>query len=147
MMKLGDILEAAIWITGDEAPEIRARYEGDVRVSITRACEQAGVIAGPVQWIEKRPEDDRVPEVPDHITGSRVRLLVAEAAVVAQAPMNPAGSFVANLDRIDLERLRALTRRQHAREMPGTLSDEQCDEIIEAIGPEAAIATLRRTVH
>lgn len=144
-MQSGDVIEAAIWITGDEPAEIRTRYEADVSDAIERETAAAGYTHGPVQFVEKRPGDERVPQVPDHVQGSRVRLLVAEALIVARRVESPTGSFVAQLERRDLDRLRALTRRQAAREGV-TLTDAECDALIEQIGPEAAIDTLRRAV-
>lgn len=144
-MSPGDTIEAAIWITGDEPADLRARFEADVVEAIARETAAAGYTHGPVQFTEKHPLDDRVPEVPDHIQGSRVRLLVAEAAIVARRVVSPAGSFIANLDRRDLDRLRVLTRREAAKH-GRTLTDAEADALIEEIGPEAAIDTLRRAV-
>jgi hypothetical protein len=109
-------------------------------------CNELGFYHGPVSFTEKRPEEDRVPEVPDHIQGSRVRLLVAEAEVVGKCPESPQGSFIANLDRKDLVRLRKVTRRAHAKNHPHgeDMTDPEVDEIIERYGPDAALETLRR---
>lgn len=142
----GQVIESAIWITGDESQELRKRFEDDVTQAIGYFCRENSVIHGPIQWLEKLPGTDRVPEVPDHIQGSRVRLLVAEASVVEYAPQSSQGSFIANLDKKDLLRLRVITRRTAKK----GLSDQQCDELIEYYGPEAALDTLRRlskTVH
>lgn len=144
-MRPGDTIEAAIWVTGDEPPELRARYEADVAEAIERETAAVGMAHGPVQWTEKHPLDDRVPPVPDHIQGSRVRLLVAEAAIVGPCVVSPAGSFVAQIEHRDLERLRLLTRREAAKH-GRSLSDAECDELLEQLGPEAAIDTLRRAV-
>lgn len=140
----GEVIESAIWITGDESQELRKRYEADVTQAIGDLCREHGVMHGPIQWLEKRPGSDRVPEVPDHVQGSRVRLLVAEAMITEVVPRSSQGSFIANLEKKDLVRLRYLTRRASKQ----TLSDKQCDAIIESYGPEAAIDTLRgKTVH
>lgn len=143
-MELGDVIESAIWITGDESHTTRERYKQDVRYCIDKLCTEEGFDHGPVVFIEKRPGDDRVPEVPDHVQGSRVRLLVAEAQITGDLVINSKGSFVANLDRKDLLRLRQLTRNQWMKTHKGqTLSDSECDGYIEMYGPEAAIETLR----
>lgn len=138
----GDIIESAIWITGDESQSDRARYENDVVNAIDETCSTEGFEHGPVMFIEKRPGEDRVPPVPDHVQGSRVRLLVAESTVTGVAVQTPQGSFIANLEKKDLLRLRLITRNA-AKKM---LTDEECDEIIEEIGPEAAVETLRKNV-
>jgi hypothetical protein len=146
-MNLGDVIEKAIWLTGDESPELRKRYEQDVTQAIEDLCREHGFLHGPVTWVEKRPGEDRVPQVPDHVQGSRVRLLVAESIVTDYAPQTSEGSFIANLEKKDLERLRVITRRQSKT----TLSDQDCDELIEQYGPEAVLETLRQhvgsTVH
>jgi len=142
-MQTGDVIESAIWLTGEESAEMRARYEDDVRGAIDYLCHEKGFIHGPVTFIEKRPEEDHVPEVPDHIQGQRVRLLVAEATVVAKATGK--GSFVANLEAKDLARLRDIIRRSWSKHVNdgGLINDAECDRIIETLGPEAALDTLR----
>lgn len=146
-MKLGDVIESAIWITGDESQELMDYYQKDVTQAIDDLCREHNVLHGPIQWVEKRPGEDRVPQVPDHIQGGKVRLLVAEAEVTEYAPVTSNGSFVANLEKKDLLRLRVITRRASKK----TLSDQDCDELIEQCGPEAAVETLRQyvgnTVH
>lgn len=141
-MKIGDSIESAIWITGDESQSIRKQYEQDVQQAIDDLCAEEGFEHGPVSFTEKRPGDDRVPPVPDHIQGSRVRLLVAESIITGTAIPTSHGSFVANLENKDLLRLRLITRRTS--KIP--LTDEECDKIIEEIGPEAAVETLRKNV-
>jgi hypothetical protein len=143
-MKVGDVVENAIWITGDEAPGIRQQYEQDVRNAITDLCTTEGVEHGPVTFVEKIPGSDRVPQVPDHVQGSRVRLLVAEAVVVGLAVQTSQGSFVANLEKKDLVRLRTITRRAWAKQHPDdVLTDKQCDDYIEQLGPDTAVDMIR----
>lgn len=146
-MKIGDLIESAIWLTGEESPEDRQRYEADVIEAMDYFCSKHRFIHGPVVFIEKKPGQDRVPEVPLHIiqpqTGN-IRLLVAEAEIVGKAPETSIGSFVANLDKTDLERLRTITRQTRMKLHKQSLSDAECDEIIEEIGPDAALDVLWR---
>jgi len=135
-MKLGDVIESSVWLTGDEPEEMRKRYENDVSEAIDYFCFEKSFIAGPVSFDEKHPMDDVI-EVPDHIKGSRVRLLVASATVVEKAVETSRGSFVANLEMKDLKKLRTIIRRHR------DLTDIDCDRIIEEIGPDAALDTLR----
>jgi hypothetical protein len=146
-MRLGDVIESAIWLNGEETPEDRRRFESDVSQAITELCDDLGFLHGPVTFIEKHPDDDRVPPVPDHVQGQRVRLLVAEAPIVALKPEPTQDSFIANLDRTDLDRLRQMTREAHAKHIPGAkrLTDPEVDEVIEATGPEAALGALRQS--
>ena len=146
-MKIGDVVQSAMWITGEEPPEMRQRYERDVVEAIDYLCTTEGYLYAPVIWTEKRPEAEDVPEVPDHIQGQCVRLLVAEATVTAKRPAKSHGSFVANLELKDLQTLREATRRSYARHFHATLADAECDEMIEQCGPEAALATLRQAKH
>ena len=144
-MKIGDVIESAIWLTGDESQSTRARYEQDVCQAIADLCAEEGFEHGSVTFIEKRPGDDRVPPVPDHVQGSRVRLLVCEAQILCKRVATSEGSFVANLDKKDLLRLRSITRNACLKKNPGhAMEDSECDQYIEQFGPEAAIETLRK---
>lgn len=139
-MRIGDIVHTAIWIDGRETPEVRAQYEQDVRESLVHLCDAHGFEIGLVTFTEKHPEDNDVPPVPDHINGERIRLLYAEADVVSKKVLSSKGSFIADLDKKDLELLRSITRKAGA----AFLTDAQCDEIIEEIGPEAAMDAVRK---
>lgn len=143
-MRIGDSLETAVWVTGNESIEMRQRFERDIREYFAEISRYHGVVHGPVIFIEKRPGDDRVPQVPEHIQGPAVRLIVAESIVIAEIPISSKGSFVANLEVKDLHRLRDLTRKIYAKKYPGnTLNNQECDEIIEEMGPDAALESLR----
>ena len=150
-MKLGDQIESAMWMDGTETELQVQTHHAHVAAAISVLCYEQGWECGPTTFTEKQPGDECVPQVPDHISGPKVRLLVAEATVTGKKVETKPDSFVANLDRKDLARLRKMTRVAHAKHMPsnGVLSDTQCDEIIEQLGPEAALDTLRRrdTLH
>ncbi len=145
-MKTGDTLESAVWLTGAEPPEMRAQYESDTVEAIDYFCRQNGFAHGPVEFTEHLP-GGVIPPVPDHISGPRVRLLKAEAMVTDTVPATSQGSFTAQLEKSDLRRLRIITRQARLKHSGEYLSNRECDEVIEEIGPEAALATLRRTVH
>lgn len=146
-LRPGEVLETAIWMTGDEPEGMADRFETDLRTSLAEMAEIEGVVIGPLIMTEKRPGEDRVPEVPDYIQGSDVRLLVGEATVIAEVHVSE-GTFVADLDLKDLERLRAILRRVHQFYNPGKpeLSLEKCDEYINQNGPDAALEALREQV-
>lgn len=147
-MKPGEVIETAIWLNGTETPELLSRYKQDCHECIRVMADEHKVLFAPLQFIEKKPGEDRVPPVPDHIQGPNVRLLVAEAKVVCNAPQIAARSFLYDLDPKDLERLRQITRRVHAKDQPreAPLTDAQCDAIIEEIGPQAAYDAVRKAV-
>ena len=147
-MKIGEVVESAIWLSGTESTEDRLRFESDVSAAIGMLCDDAGFLHGPIVFIEKLPGADRVPVVPDYIQGPRVRLLVAEAELTARKPESTPDSFVANLERTDAMKLRSLTRLAHAKHFPdGRMTDAECDKIIDRYGPEAAIDTLRKATR
>jgi len=135
-MNIGDQVESATWITGDEPQELRQRYERYVVDAIRYLCFENGFVSGEVEFTEKHPMDDVI-EAPDHVSGSRVRLLIGEATVVEKLIESPKGSFVANLELKDLQKLRGILRNYKQ------LTDFECDTIIEQLGPEAALDTLR----
>lgn len=148
-MNVGDIIEAAMWVTGDESPDLRRRYEKDVTEAIYETCATERFLCGPITWAEKLPEDERSPPVPDNLQGQRVRLLVAEADIVGLMPETNPDSFIANLELDDLKRLRGITRAVHVKQFKKLITDAECDEVIEALGPDAAIDALRNgaSVH
>ena len=138
-MKVGDTLEAAIWLDGCETPEMRALFMKTGR----QAFEDTGAVIGPVTWVEKYPGEDRVPPVPDHVQGPDVRLLVVEATVIALS--SPDSMFLDELEPDDLRRLRRITRRAYAKMFPkrALLTDRQCDTLINDLGPDSAAEALQ----
>jgi len=147
-MKLGDVIESGIWVTGEETPEQREQFKADVRQAIDELCDEYGYVAGPVTFRELRPGESRVPPVPDHIQGFDVRLLAAESVVVGVVPQLQRRKFIGDLDDKDLHRLRAVTRRKYAEFCPGqVLTDDDCDDIIDDLGLESAINAVRASVN
>lgn len=142
-MKPGDVLEYAIWLDGTETKELKDRFEGDLRTALA----SIPAITGPLIMTEKKPGEERVPKVPDHLQGPDVRLLVGEAAVIDLIEPDE-GNFVGDLEPKDLERLRTILRRVHQSYNPGKpeLSMEKCDEYINRNGPDAALEALREQV-
>lgn len=145
-LKIGDVVENSIWVSGDESEELKIRYKSDVREALEDLCVQAGYEHGPVRMHEKKPGDDRVPPVPDHINGSKVRLLVVETELVEKVVSPGEPSFINNLEPKDLIRLRKITRDSAFKQMKIHLTNDQVDEIIEMLGPDSAIDALR-AVH
>lgn len=145
-MKIGDIVESAIWLTGDEPEDLRTRYEGDVKEAINCLCEDEGFLHNEVKFVEHHPEESGIPNVPDHINGSRVRLLRGETVLVSYRPVERPVSFVANLDAKDLGRLQQITRKAHYKHFNKNISDIECNDIIESLGPEAGLAALKQAV-
>ena len=146
-MKPGETVEIAIWSDGTDTPEQLARWKADVLKDMLEAARADNVALTPLRWIEKSPGDDRVPEVPDHIQGPSVKLLVAEADVQV---MFAGPNFLAELEPYDLARIRRITREAYQRwwntkfkHRSVPLTNPQCDTLINDLGPEAAEASLR----
>ena len=111
-MRIGDTVESGIWVTGEEPPELRRRYEEDVTEAISYLCEEEGFLNGRVTFSLKHPMDADVPEVPDHIQGDKVRLLVGESEILS---IIERGSFVNTLEPEDLSMLRSILRKYQNR--------------------------------
>lgn len=147
-VKIGDTIESAAWLTGEETPEDLADYRDRVREAMDELCSMKGFVRGDARFSELPIGDERVPEVPDHIQGPDVRLLVGEAELIAVAPQINRRAFVGDLEPRDLSRLRQITREAWAKSNPGhVLSDVEVDDIIEETGPEAALDALRKSVQ
>lgn len=145
-MKAGEVIWAAAWLTGEETPAQRQAYEDRVAEAMDELCHDKGLHRGDAQFYTRKPGEPNVPEVPDHIQGFDVQILIGEATILGPA-LKPRG-FIGDLDTVDLERLRVITRRQYEQKYPGrTLSDAECDEVIEEIGPEAAMDAVRRAYN
>ena len=140
---IGQVFEAAGWFVGEPPEQMKA----DLRRQINLAAETHGVVFGPVTFRVLAPGDERVPEPPKHLPRG-VRLLVAEAAVVAIGSGVAAQSFIADLDPIDLERLRTITRQAHRRHNPNApqLTDMEVDVIIDEVGRGSAMKALKAAV-
>ncbi len=144
--QIGMPVEVSVWLTGRETPNQMQAWKKDCEAEIGRFGLEHGVMMGEAVYTEKRPGEDRVPPVPDHISGPDVRLLVCEACVLRpETKIVKATGFVADLDAKDLARLRKITRRAYAKTHPGQapLNDAECDAVIERVGPESALKTLR----
>lgn len=142
MVKIGTVAETAIWLNGEETPEHLKRWREKDLPDLMQIYEyENGVILGDIEFDEFLPIDERVPEVPDHIRGIDVRLLVATATVIRYAdPKIMPKPFLEDLRYEDRALLRRATRKAHKANSPDVLplSDERCDEIIEYLGQETA---------
>jgi len=154
-MKPGDLAEWAIWLSGKETEEHMHHFKEVVIPNVIKRTEQErGVKLANVRFVIKKPGEDRVPKVPDHISGPDVRLFVFVADV------HPADSkpviakeepgFVNDLKPEDQQRLREIARRMHKRANPALprLKDHECDRIINMVGPDVVLKQiLGKTLH
>lgn len=144
-MNIGETVEiCAIWLAGTETPEHFRQFHADVDEALKSQAGRYNL--SPITWTEKKPGEDRVPPVPAHIDGPNVRLLVGEAVIVSlrQSMKTPVG-FVHDLEPNDRALLRRITRRVRKRMFPyeGEITDRQCDTVINDLGPDAALETLK----
>ena len=107
-----------------------------------------GVLFGGVEYEKKKPYDDMVPPVPDGCAERELTFLVASAKVVwtpSFGSPRPDSLFAAQLEPDDLRRLRKLTREAYTKAYKGKLplTDAQADTLINELGPEAAVDSLR----
>jgi hypothetical protein len=136
-VKIGDLVECAIWLDGTESEAMLRQWATDCPYVMANAQEPK-LKLGPVAFELKRPGEDRVPQVPDHVKGPDVRLLVGTAELIGFEPVRKE-SFLSELSEADLVRLRQATRKAHGRKLP----DAVCDQIIERLGPVAATQDMR----
>ena len=148
-MRVGDTIEAAIWLSGAETDDMKDQYVSEVCDEIDRSCEDEGDTHGPVTFYELRPGDPRVPKVPKNIKGPDVRLFIAECTVLPRPVVKKRG-ISGDLDRKDREALRKITRVAYARANPGArLTDMECDDYIDELGERVVMRQLRndRALH
>lgn len=145
----GEAFETAIWMDGRENEQQFKQCVADMTSAFSQMAEAHGVVIMQPTFTVMAPGDERVPPVPDDIQGPKVTLLVGEALIVGwrQAP-SPEGGFVQQLDAIDRQRLRVITRRAHKNANPRAreLTDAECDAIAEQIGPQAAAKAIKQMV-
>lgn len=147
-LRPGQLLEAAMWLDGRETEEQLQDWRGRVAKALMDRADADNVMLAPPNFYTLKPGEDRVPQVPDHISGPNVRLLVCETIVLALRPVVAPKSFLSELDPRDLERLRRITRQAHRKNNPHgrLLSLAECDRIIEELGPESAARVVRAAV-
>lgn len=153
-MKIGDVIESAIWMDGRETTEQKNYHMQCVCQALDDFSSENGFTIGPVTFVEKLPGGDRAPKVPKHIETStddmsRIRMLVGETKIHSRIPIVQLteNTLVASLGETDLNRLREITRTAYRKHVKGgSLTNAECDAVIEELGPDVAIQTLRDEV-
>jgi hypothetical protein len=123
----GELVQAALWFNAEHAQE-KDSAKLAITVMLKKFAAGSGCILGPVEWSEI--DDRRVPAPPKHFMGTP-KCLLGSAEILALVPCS---TFTDQLGEDDLAALRAATRRNS----PNHLSDEECDDIINELGPETA---------
>ncbi len=142
MNKIGDTLELALWYNSEKETE-RPTAERGLRTGLEVLEANYGFAVGEIEIEELSPGDHRVPEPPLGFAG-KPRLLVATADIV-EITDRQVSMFCNDLERHDLDRLRGITQTAYARSNPGKppLGLDDIDRIINELGPEAAVKSLR----
>ena len=147
-MRPGDALEFSVWYNAAKILDPEFRFGDQCREPMENICASAGLKCGPVSFTVLKPGDDRVPPVPkwlENVRGVLPRLLVGTATAEFPSSTESPG-LVQDLDKSDLEKLRAITRRKHQEFFPGSppFRDYECDTMINAMGMEVVLQTLRQ---
>ncbi|HYF53319.1 MAG TPA: hypothetical protein VEA41_03585 [Salinarimonas sp.] len=172
-LRYGDHLTLSIWLAGDETPEMLRQFMAeDAKQGLTLRADKERVKIGEPSFEAKLPGADRVPPVPkwledkiatigrkpvvlslvegkEPVTYPAPVLLVAEAMVIGQKPSVAKRGFLADLGPEDLKRLRRRTREIWDSSGVGyrTLTDQECDKLIDEHGPDAAAEAVMRVIQ
>lgn len=172
-LRPGDTIELAIWLSGSETPEhIRSFMADDAKTALDAKAKAERVSIADPEFTAKLPGDDRVPPVPPWleqkvislgrkpVTLSLVQgrepktyvapvLLVAGAMVLGPKQSLQQKGFLADLSPSDLADLRKRTREVWDKSRVGwrTLTDQECDKLIDEHGPDAAVSAVMGAHH
>lgn len=124
---IGEIVEHAIWFSGD-SDEQKRKAEVVIRVKF----ESEVWTYGPVEFETLDPENERAPEPPKKWFQENPKLLVGFATITGTPQIDKGMSD--DLDNESLAGMRAATRRSAGNH----LTDAECDEYINSLGPETA---------
>jgi len=147
--KIGDIIELAYWMTGEETVQELDEFGQAAQMALQSFVEEEHVMLSTAHATTLRPGDARCPVPPEHIHGADVQLLLVEAKVILELPGPKPSRFADELEKDDLRRLAVITRRQYNQVFPRhpQLTDGQVKTIINDMGPDVALATLQGRVH
>jgi hypothetical protein len=135
---IGEVREAAMWC------HVSALKRGMMDVGAIFDLDRSdGYEFGLISWEVLRPGEGVAPACDS--AAPTLRLLVGRAKVTAEPAR---GTFLAELDKVDLNRLRKLTREAHRAQCPWArpMRDTEVDDVIEEFGPKAAEGALRELV-
>ena len=142
-MHIGETVENSWWLTGYETREQVEAIAIALKHSLTEETLKSGLYHGPVHGYNLEPGDPRTPDVPEHIMGPCVILLVAEAEVIGAIPPG----MSSDLDMPSLEAMRDVTRKAYAERNPGALlTDMECDDVIDRIGENTVAGMVKEAV-
>lgn len=146
-MKPGDCAELGAWCRGEhEHEEIKAQLTARLVVS----AHMQGVRLDEPIFTRHEVGDPRLPTMPRDFQGLDVHFLSAEAKVIGFEQEVRASTFIGELSHKELMILREATRRAHMRQagpQAEALTDQECDSIIEEVGPVVGERLIREAVN
>lgn len=135
---MGDAHEAALWFNADKPTEYSDAKKG-IEIAFVDTALALGVMFGPISFEIVDPLSPRVPPPPANFRGA-IRCLIGTATVVSL--WTPRESrFTDDLKPSDLADLRRATRQAFMQAGGFTMTDEECDDWINEVGPDAAVDT------
>ena len=140
-------IEFAIWYDANEHLDPINSCGESIKDALDAICVKNKIGHGKISYKILKPGDDRVPSVPrwlETTNGAIPRLLVATTETSSCLYQGPMG-IVGDLDKKDVARLRIIVRRVHHKFHPKTtsLTDSECDRIIDQQGMEVVMDQLR----
>ena len=131
---IGDEMEAAAWYDALKPTSLEQAKDKVIKAFFA-AADLYGVTFGPITWEDVAPDSPRVTEPPKDEPGV-VRAVIGSARVLASRI--ELKSFIEDLSDQDLADLRRATRTAFEKNGGISLTDEECDYIIESHGPDVA---------
>lgn len=135
---LGTPMECGLWYNADKPTE-RANAKKGVETAFFNTGMAYNVNFGPISYEDVDPLSPRVCAPPDHFQGT-VRCLIGTARVVSYYTPQ-CSRFTDDLRPHELAEFRRATRDAFMRAGGFKLSDEECDDWINEVGPDAAVDT------
>jgi hypothetical protein len=144
--RLGDDLELSVWYNADKPGEA-ANAEKAIYKAFILTEDQHDLRVGTVDFEILTYGEERVPAPPPEYKGTPT-LMIGTATVikVLNTLMSGDVGFTQDVDEEDLTQLRAITQEAYlGGQPPGTapLTNEQLDKVIDEVGPETAVKSLR----
>lgn len=152
MSNKDEVLEIAIWFNAAKIFDPLERFGETIKEALAVTSKQRNAVHGDITHDILKPSDDRVPPVPnwlENIKGCVPRLLIVYTPIKNKSSVTKTiPDLVADLDKKDLGRLRAIVRHAHQKAQPNTtlLSNIECDEIINKCGMETVMEELKNSV-
>lgn len=144
MIHIGETFEAGIWFSN---PLEKSRAEKEIKIAFRQITKTSGIVFSPIVWDILKPGDERVPSPPKEMIEAKLLVGEAKVRVVPQIQVVER-SFVADLDFVDAQRLRQITRTAYREVNPEEpeLTDDQCDVVIDELGPGIGEGMIRQAV-